>query len=377
MSEYQYYDFLAIDRPLNKTDQEALRALSSRAEITATRFTNTYHWGDFRGDPKKLMASWFDLHLYLANWGSRRLMIKAPKRLVDPQIIAPFIAALDDVELLTAGQNVIVDINMSELDADNWVDDEAMLARLAPLRADLLQGDLRLFYLLWLMAVEYELVDSEEPEPLPGLGPSSDAIEAFASFFGIDSDLVEAAAERPADPVKQAITPDMARRAIAELSEKEKASLLARVYDGDAQASVDLRAAVVDRIRRDMAPPEVAPRTAGALLARAEAICQERERKAILKAEAERRRQAEAERKARRVRMDAVAQRGESVWQDIEADIERRNADGYNKAAGLLHDLHAIAQERGESADFSRRLKDIRERHARKPRFIDRLADLG
>lgn len=36
MSEYQYYEFLAIDRPLDKAAQNELRALSSRARITAT-----------------------------------------------------------------------------------------------------------------------------------------------------------------------------------------------------------------------------------------------------------------------------------------------------------------------------------------------------
>ena len=68
MSEYQYYEFQAIDHPLDNTDREALRALSTRAQITATSFTNSYKWGDFQGNPDTLMEHWFDLHLYLANW---------------------------------------------------------------------------------------------------------------------------------------------------------------------------------------------------------------------------------------------------------------------------------------------------------------------
>jgi hypothetical protein len=76
LSEYQYYEFQAIDRPLAEADRQALRALSTRARITATSFTNAYEWGDFKGDPARLMENWFDLHLYLANWGSRRLMIR-------------------------------------------------------------------------------------------------------------------------------------------------------------------------------------------------------------------------------------------------------------------------------------------------------------
>lgn len=51
MSEYQYYEFQAVDRPPSEKDRQALRALSTLARITATTFTNTYDWGDFKGDP--------------------------------------------------------------------------------------------------------------------------------------------------------------------------------------------------------------------------------------------------------------------------------------------------------------------------------------
>lgn len=50
MSEYQYYEFLALDRPLTAEQRAELRSISTRAEITATRFTNEYHWGDLKGD---------------------------------------------------------------------------------------------------------------------------------------------------------------------------------------------------------------------------------------------------------------------------------------------------------------------------------------
>ena len=64
MSEYQYYEFLAVDHPLREAEQQALRELSTRARITATSFSNSYEWGTFKGDPAALMQRWFDLHLY-------------------------------------------------------------------------------------------------------------------------------------------------------------------------------------------------------------------------------------------------------------------------------------------------------------------------
>jgi uncharacterized Zn finger protein len=80
--------------------------------------------------------------------------------------------------------------------------------------------------------------------------------------------------------------------------------------------------------------------------------------------------------KARRARIDAVALRGASVWQEVETEIERRNAPGYDKAASLLLDLRTIAEMRGTLVEFGRRLCEIRERHAQKRRFIDRLEKL-
>ena len=86
VSEYQYYEFLALDKPLTDEQRAELRKLSSRAEITATRFVNEYSYGDFRGSPEKLMERYFDAFLYLANWGTRRLMFRFPRALLDAEV---------------------------------------------------------------------------------------------------------------------------------------------------------------------------------------------------------------------------------------------------------------------------------------------------
>jgi len=58
VSEYQYYEFRALDRRLTAEQQQRLRSLSSRAEISATRFANEYSFGDFRGDPGRLLEEY-------------------------------------------------------------------------------------------------------------------------------------------------------------------------------------------------------------------------------------------------------------------------------------------------------------------------------
>ncbi len=378
MSEYQYYEFQAIDRPLGGAERETLRALSTRARITASSFTNSYEWGDFKGDPARLMENWFDLHLYLANWGSRRLMIRWPARLVDPHMLGAFLVEIDCAELRSARQNLVLDIAVDELEPEDWDDGSGWLAALAPLRADVLDGDLRLFYLLWLTAVEADVLERDEPEPMPGIGPMTGALEAFVEFFDIDRDLVAAAAERSADPLagKPALSKAVGS-AIAEMTDAEKASFLARLFDGEAHVGSELRALVRQRVMSATDVPPFAARTVGDLRARAEVIRQARKRALAEEAAAERKRREEEAERLCRARLDAIVRRGDSVWREIESEIERRNAAGYEKAAGLLRDLKVIAKEKGAPEDFMRRLQDIRDRHARKERLIERLMKLG
>lgn len=377
MSEYQYYEFLAVDRPLDEADRGVLRELSSRARITSWSFTNFYEWGDFRGDPAALMERWFDLHLYLASWGERRLMVRLPKRLVERAAIEPFIRGDYPALLRDAGENLILDIIVEEVEPDeNWDDDgSGWLAALAPLRDDLLAGDLRPLYLLWLIAVERDAFQDDEPEPLRGIAPLTPALEAFADFFGIDADLVQAAAERSGEVASP--SPEAVRQSIEAMADAEKTELLARLAEGDRHVATELRRAIRSRQRQGAEASTRPVRTVGELRSRAGEIRLARERDEAERAAAERRRLAEEAEKARRIRIDAVARRGEGVWDEIEIEIERRNASGYDAAAELLADLRVIAEERDEAESFARRLHSIRERHARKKRFIDRLAAMG
>jgi hypothetical protein len=78
VSEYQHYEFVALDRPMAPAEMAELRSSSTRAQITPTRFFNEYHWGDLKAEPAELLARYFDVHVYFANWGSRRLMFRLP-----------------------------------------------------------------------------------------------------------------------------------------------------------------------------------------------------------------------------------------------------------------------------------------------------------
>jgi hypothetical protein len=371
MSEYQYYEFLAIDRPLNQSAMKKLRSISSRAEITSSSFTNHYEWGDLNGDPQEFMERWFDLHLYLANWGTRRLMIRVPKRCVSLEDIDPFLGPVDDaVQLSTSGDNIVASIAFDELDLDGgWENGSGRLGPLVPLRAELLSGDLRLFYLVWLTGVQYGRADDDEIEPLPGIGPLTAAQKSFAEFFVIDPDLVQAAAELEAEGA--AGSQDDLRAMLSGLPEQEKIELLLRVADGDPGVAPELK-------KRALKPSAaMGPRrTAGELRKRAQEIADARGREAARRLEAKRLQEAEAEERARRDRLTVLKRRGEAVWREVEAEIERRIPASYGRAELLLCDLKALAVGEDEESAFKRRIAKIRARHGGKRTFIARLDKL-
>ena len=65
MSEYQYYEFQAIDNRLTEKEMDAISKLSSRVELSPTQAIFTYSYSDFRGDPLKLVEKYFDMMLYV------------------------------------------------------------------------------------------------------------------------------------------------------------------------------------------------------------------------------------------------------------------------------------------------------------------------
>ena len=174
MSEYQYYEFLAIDRPLTSEEMSALRALSTRAHITPVSFTNEYHWGDFKGNPDELMKRFFDAHVYVANWMTAIFMVRVPIEAISEKTVeAMAVDGVLDFKATKTHWVITWSLNESEnYDRFGMEDGRGWMARLAPVRDELLRGDMRSLYIGWLAAVTREMMDDDDMEPLPmeGLG---------------------------------------------------------------------------------------------------------------------------------------------------------------------------------------------------------------
>jgi hypothetical protein len=106
VSEYQYYDFRAIDRPLTKKEMAALRSISTRAAITTTSFTNQYEWGDLKANPSKLLEKYFDAFVYVANWGTHEFYIRLPQESVDYKLLKAMVPG-ETVRVRKAARDVL------------------------------------------------------------------------------------------------------------------------------------------------------------------------------------------------------------------------------------------------------------------------------
>ena len=385
MSEYQYYEFQVIDRPLSEDDQRWLRSLSTRAQITATSFTNVYHWGDFRGDPIKLMERCFDAFVYVANWGSRQFMVRLPHGSFDAAHARQYCHRYG-ASLQKKKGCVLIDIYRDEEPGewDGWEDGSAWMASLARLRDDLLDGDWRCLYLAWLVGIETEsLPDSaKEPPVPPGLKELTAPLQAFVDFLDIDTELIEVAAERSGPRAADEASVGELKGWIRSLAACEKDEWLLRIAQGDEPYP---RRSLM-RSFREAAPERNVPSDDDAhipcrTVAEISAIWQQRleakHRRLAEEAAKERERRAQAEAQARREHLENVASRASAVWEEASAWIAKRTPKGYDQAVKLLVDLKEAAALADCGEEFDRRLHDVRSRHAGKPTFLRRLRNAG
>jgi hypothetical protein len=196
MSEYQYFEFLAIDRPLTTEEMRELRSYSTRARITPTSFINDYSWGGFKGIADAWMEKYFDAFLYFANWGTRVLKLRLPARLLDLETAAAYCGG-ESASVHEKSGKVILSFVSEGDPGDDWVEGEGLLSSLVSVRAELERGDLRALYLAWLLYAQTgELDDSDKEPPVPpGLGRLSPSLENLADFLRIDCNLLDVAAE--------------------------------------------------------------------------------------------------------------------------------------------------------------------------------------
>lgn len=365
MSEYQSYEFQALDQPLSSDDQTYIRSLSSRVKLSATNAHFNYSYGDFRGAPETLLDRCFDLMFYIANFGTRQLMIRFPKKLVNPAVFEPYCNG-HCISVSTTPKSVILDISLNSEDYYTWIDDDdKWLPGLVGLREELMKGDLRMLYLAWLGSGFIE-DGGDAPEDMPeppvplNLKKLSPALKHFAEAFLIDSDLIAAAAE--VSPTLQSNQEPIAEW-IAKLPEAKRNSYLVRVAQGDAHVGTELMQ-YLRQVNASKTTPEsiTTDRTLADLIEIAKG--KEKQRK---------REEQAAAAKARRKHLDAIAPKTQVLWEKVKDLIALKQATPYDEAVGLLIDLRDVAELQGKQKVFQKQILQLKADCSNRPGFLTRL----
>lgn len=375
MSEYQYYEFIAIDKPLTTQQMAELRSVSTRAKITATSFVNEYQWGSFKGNPKNWIAHYFDAFVYTANWGSCQFMLRVPLACLSPETLQTFqIEMLGFFEIEQTATHWILDWQLNESENYERFDEYQgcnWMGQLVPLRDELLRGDLRPLYLGWLSGV-YELNDDALEPPIPaGLGELSAAQTAFVEFLEIDVDFVSAAAIA-SPPLTDNHSNTDRQTWLDSISTDKAKQVLILLLEGrgqEAERHIKSEFFAWQREQNNQPQGQSKPRKVSELRKLAEIAKQERKERetiAAKKAAAEKQRQRDAH--LRTMFADA-----ELMWASVDTKAQRTTAASYDEVTRIIKELAAAYKLAGDTNGFKNAFTAFINVHGKRKALVDRL----
>jgi len=375
MSEYQYYEFAAIDGPISDEGLRYARSCSSRANVSRVRWQNTYTFGDFHGSVDTLLKH-YDAHFYIANWGTVRLGLGFLKGAIAPEAIQPYLRGgerhEDTLTVKETGNRCIVWWERNEEGGWGWTEGEGLIDQLIGVREELMRGDCRALFLGWL--ADFDPDEWRDPEdggvvmpPIPaGLEHPSPALEALIKHFPVDPDALAVAAG-----LSQASTPDRIPIAavLERLSVSEMRALLARVAEGGGSG-------VTAELNRLTYPRVQIP--AGQAMR-----CMDFAAKTIETREGRRKKEAEAaaakrqrEAELRMQHLASVMQRADTLWTGLDPLMDQKIASAYDQVAAQLQDLRDAYAQAGDIGAFQQKLAGFRLRYSNRPAMLRRIEKL-
>ncbi len=374
MSEYQRYEFMTIDRPLTRVQLDAVDSLSSHIEASSTHALIEYHYGDFKHDPIDVLHKYFDAFLYWANWGSPQLAFRFPHGILPVDLIDGY--DLDDFVTFTRYPDYdILDIEFGEMEApDEWIDYE--LGSLIALRDELMEGDLRALYIVWLAGQQMiegydeEEDDEEEDDEIsvppvpPAFGTLTAAQQALAELLRVPHELLVATA-RHSKAVVSSTGDDFTAWVKLLPPDRQNDYLVRLAYNEPGLSRLlvrELRELGQDKTRET--PPTGEHVTYSRLLAESKEI----------KAQLEREKR-EQEQLARQRHLQAIHDHQDDYWHQVDLAVARSTGQGYDEAVRVLIELREAAEQFKETREFQERFHTWVRAHLRRPAFVKRLQD--
>ena len=369
MSEYQRYEFMTSDRPLTQTQQREVKRLSSHIEASSTHALIEYHWGNFKHDPIAVLYSYFDGFLYWANWGAPQLAFRLPRGVLPTNLLNGY--DLDEfVTFSPRPEYDILDIHFAEMEGpDEWIDYD--LGSLMSIRDELMDGDLRALYIVWLAAQrqlgsydEEENYDVYAPPVPPAFGALTSAQQALADLLQTPRELLNAVARHS---VGKAPSPEEDVADLVELLPPERRLEYLKRLAHNEPGLGRLLAHELRTLRpgvASVASPLGKQVTYATALAESQVIKRQMEQD-----------QREREERARLRALQQIHDHQDEHWQRVTLAAERGSGTGYDEATRLLVELRGVADHFGESRAFQEHFQAWVQPHLRRPAFARRLRE--
>ncbi|WJV62781.1 hypothetical protein PCO87_01140 [Pectobacteriaceae bacterium C52] len=259
---------------------------------------------------------------------------------------------------------------------DEYFDDENaddFFQHLASLRSELMQGNWRLVYFMWLKA--FDCNDELEEIPLIQFDFEhlSEEVQAFAALYDIPLALVKALAmvlnEQPSHQAKQAQFQFDAW--LKNITEAEKMLLLRTLFEqGQLTRHQALAMTRKEAVNKDevyqywLTPDVISP-----FIEQAQSQLQQEQASALAKKMALEKAEKE------KALMDIYNQR-ERCWQQAQEQADRTCASGYDAASRYLHQLNEAYQFKGDRPAFEQRFKCFVVANNSRKALLNRLKDL-
>jgi len=375
MSEYQYYEFAAIDGPISDEGLRYARGCSSRANVSRVRWQNTYTFGDFHGSVDTLLK-YYDAHFYIANWGTVRLGLAFPKGAIAPEVVESYLRGgeryEDTLTVKEIGNRFIVSWERNEEGGWGWTEGEGLIDELIGVREELMRGDNRALFLGWL--ADFDPDEWRAPEdgavvmpPIPaGLDHLSPALAALIKHFPVDPDALAVAAG-----LSHASTPNRIPIAavLERLSVSEMRALLARVAEGGGSGVMtELNRLAYSRVQIPVGQTMRCTDFAAKTIETREV----RQKKEAEAAAAKRQRESEL----RKQHLASTMQRAGTLWSGLDPLMDQKIASAYDQAAAQLQELRDAYAQAGDTGGFQQKLNGFRRRYSNRPAMLRRIEKL-
>lgn len=353
---------------------ESVRSMSSRVQLTPRKAVFTYSYSDFRYDAEEVLLDYFDFMLYITNWGTKRIMMKFPKDIVDYEKLKTYRISVEsdyvqEIRVLKKSGFVLLDIYYSEEEGMGWIDEGDYAYDFLNIRSEIINEDYRALFFIWLKFLEdlykssafdhsYSFGKESIPANLIRLNASCHAVK---DFYGINTDWYNAVL--PYSESRPSLDIDY-ESLLLHMSKERMIEYLKMVIKGEPNVGV--------RLTKELRKNKLSDtRETGmiTLLNLGDKVSQIRQ--ARLQKE-----QAEEERRNEQ-RMNVISNTEEQIKQGVLYNIKQGNPKAYDLAVTNILELKSMYEYFNDIRAFDKFMEEVHSISSRRTAFKRRLIQNG